>query len=410
MSTDNDLHAAARNIADQCAKMASGFQALTTMATTVAGQAATLADKLKPTTDPEPEPGSRHNPAPCARFLHEVDRRFEIAEQVTRWPMQVLQGDQWHLPQLEALTKMPGAVAMRYATPVARRASDAPGESVCLPPGLIPDTWMLKNRSGTVIARGRDGDEFVDVGNPTYQAAAARFLAGVCQGQGWRVVWLDEVNPDTRHSYKDNQGSDPARDLPIQYPTQYGYAKAMRGFVKAVTAALTAVGVEVWVNLGAQHDKAGVWDAWSKGVAMETAGHTFEAFVTGWGDELASLENGRWKPLLDWVVWQGEAKRKAIYNAQTTDWAEVRYALATMLLGTSGENTWFAAGRDPYRVAETVWTEDITRAQKLGRPLGPYTVAGGIYSRLYQGGQVWVNPSENEVGGMMGTSGVVELH
>jgi hypothetical protein len=88
----------------------------------------------------------------------------------------------------------------------------------------------------------------------------------------------------------------------------------------------------------------------------------------------------------------------------------VRYALATMLLGTSGENTWFAAGRDPYPVAGTVWTADMTNAQKLGRPLGPYTVHDGIYSRRFEYGVVHVNPSEDvEVDGMMRLSGVIDL-
>lgn len=409
MVTDNEALAAARALGKQASDLAAMMQPLFQMATTVAAQAGRLVKVLEE-QPPDPGPDPAFNPAPGGRFLYEVDREYPIAEQTKHWPLQVLQGDQWHLPQQQALAAIPGTTTLRYACPVARREKDQPGESVCLPPGRIPDEWMLRNRYGDVISRRRDGDEFVDVGNPTYQRAVVDYLAGVCQRQGWKLVWLDEINPRTTYSYNDNRASNPALDVPTKYPTQYAYATAVRGFVNAVTSGLRQAGVGVWVNLAAQHDKTGVWDAWSKGLAVETDGHTFEFFVTGaTGDAAASLENGRWKPLLDWVVWQGTTRAKAFYNAQTDSEALVRYALGTFLLGVQPGQAWFGAGVDPYPVDGTVLTSDMTAAQELGRPQGAYTITDGLWTRRFEHGEVVVNPSQRAVGGLLGTSARIEL-
>jgi hypothetical protein len=378
--------------------------------------AAALAAALKnfnPNPEPEPNPpvpDPAWKPVSYGRFLHTVDTVFSVATQAARWPLQVVLCDAWHEEHLRALKATPGTFTLRYADPVARRAADPDGYGVCLPPGQIPDGWMLVNKNNQIISRKRDGDQFVDPGNPAYQAAVGRCLVDVCQRLRLPGAWLDEINPNPTHSFGDNQATNPAADLPTRYPTPYSYATAVRSFVKAVTGTMRAAGLQVWINLGGQFDpRTGVWDSWTKGLASETDGHCFEFFVARGGEPTASLESGYWKPMLDWLVWQAKAQCKAMYCAQTTDPALVQFALGTYLLAGGRGNSVFMAGRDPYRVPETVWTQDMINAQKLGPARGAYTVTGGIYSREFVGGVVRVNPSSAPVGGLDGTSATITL-
>lgn len=330
-----------------------------------------------------------------ARFLHEVDTTFPIATQVSRWSLQVLQGDQWHQDQRAALRAIPGTTTLRASTPVARRPSDQPGDSTCLPPGKIPDAWMLRDSQGAIISRTRDGDQFVDVGHPDYQIAAANYLAERCARESWDGVWIDEVNADPRWSF--------AGSLPAKYPTVYRYQVAIRSFVNTVVLKLRSAGLKVWINLAGDYD-----DAWSNGLSRETDGHTIEFFIARGHEPTASLANGYFGQVLNWMTRREAEGTAGMYNAQTTDPALTRYALATFLLAHQGKGV-FGAGLDPYGIAQTVWTADMDNARKLGAPKGPYAVAGGLYVRDFERGRVTVNPGTVPINTMPATSGLIEL-
>jgi hypothetical protein len=292
---------------------------------------------------------------------------------------------------------------------VARRPTDKYGDSTCLPLGKILDAWMLRNKAGSIISRKLEGDQFVDPGNTSYQDAAVTNLADVCISQGWAGIWVDEVNRYPSDSFHDLPTA--ADNTPVKYTARDAYSDAVLQFVGTVTRGLWQRGLQVWVNLGGQLDPAtGYWDTWTQQVAVVSTGHCIEFFVARGDQAPASLENGYWRPSLDWVTWQATAPCAAMYNAQTIEPALVTYALATYLLGMGpAGNSFFCAGRDPYKLAETVWTGDMVAAQKLGRALGKYMATGGIYMRRFEHGIVQVNPSEKPVGGLRPTSGAITL-
>lgn len=347
--------------------------------------------------NPAPPPTPTVSPVRFARFLHEQDKTYSIATQQERWRLQVIQGDPWHLEQMRALVAG-GTLALRYATPVTRRTTDPDGDSTCLPPGQIPDAWMLRDTAGNIITRPRDGDQFVDVGNLAYQKAAGTCLADRCKREGWPGVWIDEVNPDPRDSFKNNG------QLPPGYATPARYQAAIRGFVNAVGAALRGAGLQVWINLAGDYD-----DAWTNGLARETDGATIEFFLARYPYETGSVSNGYFGEALNWVTRREAEGKPGMYHAQTTDPALARYALAGYLLATKGGAGYFSAGVDGYPVSGTVWTPDMENARKLGQPVGTYRVSGGLYVRDFEHGTVTANPGRSAVGGLAATSATITL-
>lgn len=367
-------------------------------------EAANLSDKLavglqnyQPTPDPEPPtPPSTRPIIRMARMLHEVDKTHSIAVQEQRYALQVIQGDQWHLDQLRALQPGP-TTTLRYATPVARRANDKPGDSTCLPPDQILNAWMLRDASNNIISRTRDGDQFVDPSNTDYQQAAARYLVDRCTTEGWDGVWLDEIHSDPLWSFP---GS-----WPVKFTTAYRYGVALRGFVNAITPVLRAAGLQVWINLAGDFDSA-----WANGLATETDGHTIEFFLARFPHETGNTTNGYFQEALTWVQKRAAERKPGYYNAQTTDPALARYALATVLLATEGDAL-FGAGVDGYPVSGTVWTADMDNARRLGTPRGAHRVTPeGLYTRDFEHGRVTVNPSTKPINTMPATSGQIEVN
>lgn len=359
------------------------MHALNAQLADAANKADALAVALQDYT-PDTKPPAPSTTVRFGRMLHEVDDTYPVTTQEQRYGLQVIQGDQWHLPQVRALGQ---TLKLRYATPVARRAKDQLGDSTCLPPGQIPDAWMLRDSAKNIISRPRDGDQFVDVGNPAYQAAAAAYLADRCKREGWDGVWIDEINPRPADSFSTAR--------PAAYGTDYRYQVAIRGFVNAVAPVLRAAGLQVWINLAGDYD-----DAWTNGLARETDGHTIEFFVARYPHETANTVNGYFGEALDWVTRREAEGRPGFFNAQTTDPALTRYALATYLLAAKGVG-FFGAGVDGYPVSGTVWTADMDAARKLGQPLGAYRVVSGLYVRDFTNGGVTVNPaSKTTIGGL----------
>lgn len=339
-----------------------------------------------------------------ARMLHEVDRTYSIPTQEQRYSLQVIQGDQWHMDQLRALR--PGnTLTLRASTPVARRSGDKPGDATCLPFSMIRDEWMMRDANGNIIGRERDGDQFVDIGNPDYRKAVAEYLPKRLADEGvWGGVWIDEINADPRWSYPnawpvklDNTGKN-------LYATPYRYQVAIRGFVNAITPAFRAAGLQVWINLAGDYD-----DAWTNGLAHETDGHTIEFFLARYPHETGNTANGYFQEALAWVQRREAEKKQGFYNAQTVDPVLARYALSTVLLAAGGTAV-FGAGVDGYPVSGTVWTADMDNARKLGPPLGAHRInSNGLYVRDFEHGTVYVNPAPRAVNTMPATSGLIEL-
>lgn len=409
------LKAASAALADTAARFASSFtatiQTLNQNLTALTAQATALATAVAAVDPPVPTPPPMYIPVQYGRFVYEVDST-PVAAQAARWPVQVLQGDEWHLDQLKGLRalSLPGTLTLRYASMIARTPSDPPGAIQCVPPGQVPDAWMLRNKYGDIITRaGRGGAGFIDPGNPDYQQAAIKFLVATCRAQGWPGVFFDEGCRHPEWSFGDNQATDKAKDLPVKYPGRDAYATALRGFIQAVTPALRAAGLKVWVNLAGEFNATG-WDAWTKGVAGDTDGHCIEFFVARGHEPTASVENGYWLPMLDWMRWQSSVPVKAMYHAMTSDETLARYALGTYLLAAPQSMSVFMASQDPYEVGKDVWSADMQTAKLLGGPAGSYKITGGgLYVREFERGTVTVNPSEKVIAGVAKTSAAIAL-
>lgn len=350
--------------------------------------AQTIVTALNNQPTPTPTPTTVH----YGRYLYEPDPT-DITTQTNRWTLQILQGDPWHQQQKTALTTHPGTLTLRFASTLTRRPNDPPGDSQSLPPSQIPNTWMLHDTTGNIITRTRNNDQLVDPGNPNYQQAAATFLLGRCTTENWDGVWLDEINADPRWSYPPN--------MPAKYPTLTTWQTALTQYIQTITTTLTTHGYQVWANLAGNYG-----DTWTTTIANTVTGTGLEYYIAGGNPPLATLQNGRWQQQTHWQTNQPRGH----YNAQTTNPAAIRYALATYLLFNNSTHSTFGAGIDPYPVNKTMWTTDMETARKLGTPLATYTTKAGIYQRHFEHGDVTVNPSEQATNGMPPTSATITTH
>ena len=88
---------------------------------------------------------------------------------------------------------------------------------------------------------------------------------------------------------------------------------------------------------------------------------------------------------MDLFVWT-----KTWVDGSTADkQAWCRYALATYLLG-KGTGNFFYFHPEKSVDRTSIFCPEMQAG--LGQALGPYTVIGGVYTRLFQGGVVTVNP------------------
>lgn len=349
---------------------------------------AALQRYVLPTPEP-PTPPSTIAGFNVGRMLHEQDTRYNVADQAASWEFQVIQGDVWKLPMVQQLRSLdPAATLLRPSTWTARRAGDTNGYTTLLPPGQIPDRWMLRNNKGAILQRSRDGDQLVDPGNVEYRNAAASNLIKIFTEQPyWSGVWIDEVIADWAWWNATNLSGGLIAVNGYTYSTLTQWQEAVAGLVETVSGKVKAAGKEVWANLSSK--SAAATDEWSKRVARATTGTTQEFFVARGTEPTATIENGHYKAAVDWISYLNGIGRKYHMNAQTDSVGLADYAAGVFALHADPSKGFFSAGKDPYPVAGTMNTPVMQYLRRTGAPKG--FASGG--QRVFEKGTIMVNPS-----------------
>src|SRR6267154_1755949 len=284
--------------------------------------------------------------------------------------------------------------------------------------GNHPELFMLdasSNRIYNSVFSNVAANQFwylMDFGNPAYQAYWVEAVKADIANQPWVA---DGVHVDNCLTFSAAGGYSATSS---KYPTDAAWSAAMNNFTSAITAGVHGYGQKLWCNKGSTYITAGA-AAWR---ALDAAPNPPDimseegAFVVTWGPWSAQfVSEPDWKNQVD--VMGAIKNSRVLINSHTTlgagqsgtdnwgnpvtYWQTLWYGLGSFLLGKNDtlNNAYFsfAGNGAPRNVIEWFSEYDID----LGKALGPYSVAtiGGvnIYSREFEKGYVYVNPTPNNV-------------
>src|SRR6267154_214674 len=284
--------------------------------------------------------------------------------------------------------------------------------------GNHPELFMLDasgNRIYNSVFSNVAANQFwylMDFGNPAYQAYWVEAVKADIANQLWVA---DGVHVDNCLTFSAAGGYSATSS---KYPTDPSWSATMNNFTSAITAGVHGYGQKLWCNKGSTYITAGAaaWRALDAGPNPPDIMSEEGAFVVTWGPWSAQfVAEPNWKNQVD--VMGAIKNSKVLISSHTalgagqsgtdnwgnpvTYWQTLWYGLGSFLLGKNDtlNNAYFsfAGNGAPRNVIEWFSEYDID----LGKALGPYSVAtiGGvnIYSREFEKGYVYVNPTSNNV-------------
>src|SRR6267154_1834351 len=284
--------------------------------------------------------------------------------------------------------------------------------------GDHPELFMLDasgNRIYNSVFSNVAANQFwylMDFGNPAYQAYWVEAVKADIANQLWVA---DGIHVDNCLTFSAAGGYSATSG---KYPTDPSWSATMNNFTSAITAGVHGYGQKLWCNKGSTYipEGAAAWRALDAGPNPPDIMSEEGAFVVTWGPWSAQfVAEPNWKNQVDVM---GAIKNSRVLTSShtalgagqsgtdnwgnpVTYWQTLWYGLGSFLLGKNDtlNNAYFsfAGNGAPRNVIEWFSEYDID----LGKALGPYSVAtiGGvnIYSREFEKGYVYVNPTPNNV-------------
>lgn len=236
--------------------------------------------------------------------------------------------------------------------------------------------WFQRDIHGNIIeVPDYPGRVMMDLGNPQ-----------------WQEFWIQETLNDVKEGLWDGVFVDDAltnlkaHDLPRlqNYPDDASLQSAVYGFLKKAYAAFRAEGKLMLANVSNSYDYPGLFERW-----LEVTDGIMEEHCSG--------DSWTWGPHV------GEAQFEAMQTARAADkwylcmtygfWEDderMGLSLATYLVGSGGKTGWsYRPDREsPKRIpVDPDWIQDI------GAPIEDPYHDGGVWSRGFEGGTLFVNPA-----------------
>ena len=201
------------------------------------------------------------------------------------------------------------------------------------------------------------------------------------------------------------------------YASNASWSAAMNSFVTAISAGMHGHGQKLWCNKGDTRFADGV-AAWLALDASATPPDVLleeGAFAVEWGADTQFFPEAEWKRQVDIMAQMKNSKvalmsHTKLMEGQTgtdnwgkpvTFWQTLWYSMGSFLLGKNdapGNSYFMFNGGSGYN---RIWWFDEYDRIDLGKALAPYSVksVGGvnIYSREFEKGFVFVNPTANNV-------------
>ncbi len=201
------------------------------------------------------------------------------------------------------------------------------------------------------------------------------------------------------------------------YSTDAAWSDAMNRFSSAITAAAHGYGQKLWCNKGDTRSAAGraAWLALDASASPPDVLLEEGAFAVMWGSAVQFYPEPDWKNQVDTMAAMTKSKVAMMSHTQLeagqtgTDnfgkpvsyWQALWYSLGSFALGKNDtlNNAYFMfSGGSGYN---RIWWFDEYDKINLGKALGSYKVTsvGGVnvYSREFEKGYVYVNPTPNDV-------------
>ena len=202
------------------------------------------------------------------------------------------------------------------------------------------------------------------------------------------------------------------------YSTNAAWSGAMNSFVSAITAGMHAQGQKLWCNRGETRmvDGSAAWLSLDKSASPPDVLLDEGVFAVMWGPgDVWFHQESEWKRQLDTMAAIKNSKvammshtdlmedQSGVDNSgvPVTYWQTLWYALGSFLLGKNDtlNNSYFMFnGGSSYN---KIWWYDEYDKIDLGKSLSAYKVTsiGGVnvYSREFEKGYVYVNPTANDV-------------
>src|SRR5258706_564064 len=284
--------------------------------------------------------------------------------------------------------------------------------------GDHPELFLLDsggNRIYSLVYSNPAGGRFnylMDFGSAAYQSYWLTAVKADIIDQPWVA---DGVHADNCVSSAAELG---VNAIPAKYSTQATWSAGMNPFVSAIAAGLHGYGQKLWCNKGGTRlvDGSASWLVLDAGANPPDVFMEEGAFAVMWGPwSVQFFQESEWKRQVDTMAALKNTKAAMLSHTQlavdqtgtdnyghpVTFWQTLWYSLGSFLLGRSDVGSAFYSfhgGDSDYN--KIIWYDEYDKID-LGKALGSYTVTtiGGVnvYSREFEKGYVYVNPSPNNV-------------
>jgi hypothetical protein len=223
-----------------------------------------------------------------------------------------------------------------------------------------------------------------DIGDPAFQARAAKNLRTLLEGSAWDGVFFDDVNPSITHHHTPSDVT--------EYPSDATYLVAMKSLMSRIAPVAESLGKFVVSNL--------------PGHEFPLGAELLQEFTSG-SDEMAfSFPTNTFQSAgtIDRAMRFGqEAQRRSLpilFGSATTftgDVPQAQYARNTMAATLIvQEGTAYAGVTGNYSVRW--WSPEWDNLDFLGAPVERgYRMSNGVWRRRYEGGIVYFNPTASGV-------------
>jgi hypothetical protein len=330
-------------------------------------------------------------PAPATDAHAAVPGHLRVATgSNARWPnpagalkYQVVVLNSWNrrrIPMLKAAN--PKVKVLLYKNLAASRAASASGHtSTGVPLSEVRPEWYLRDTTLAPI-RFRNYPELyaMDIGSESYQERWGDNVLAELRGSEFDGVFMDDVNLTMRYHYS---------GLIPKYPTDADYQRAMGAAVANLGARIRAEGKLAYANIGSWSETDAFADT-----GIEWTGHVsgaMEEHFVKWSENYAAEVRWYRSVRIAKAVQRSSRHFLAVTTAaRRTDRKAARYGWATVLLAADG-------GRISYAM-HAGFTGEVSIPEysyDLGAPTsGMRSGLGGVQSRTFEKGEVFVNPTE----------------
>ncbi len=259
------------------------------------------------------------------------------------------------------------------------------------------ESWFVHDRDGYRIKNKEYGWYLMDVGSAGWRNHICGYLQDKIVSFGYDGVFMDDTSyalSDSTDGFVSVLPDNTTRSLPSN---DYGYTSYKNRYVNDTVGFLTQIKNTLGSNKaviynGVDPINGGLTDGlrflpYADGGLQENFVHA------GWWDINFRLSETQWKSCVDGMVQAQSQGKKILTMSGSSNGSDeqldqlAQFSLGSFLLASGPSSYYyFNDPRYPYRTYINDW------AAKIGTASGAYSINGGLYTRNFSNGKVFVNP------------------